>query len=138
MFEHRHEPLLPRPDFYRRLCRHVRIAAGVVIGALGLGIVGYHYFENLSWLDSLLNASMILSGMGPVSELHHVSGKLFASFYALFSGVVFITTIGVVFAPLAHRFLHKFHLESLPSSTPHPPHHDAPKSDNQSNANRPH
>jgi len=120
MFEHRHEPLLSSPAFYKRLFRYVRIAVGIVLGALGLGIIGYHYCERLSWLDSLLNASMILSGMGPVNQLNHVAGKLFASFCALFSGVVFITTIGIVSAPLVHRFLHKFHLES------HPPHHDAP------------
>jgi len=125
MFEHHHEPLLPRPDFYRRFFRHVRIAAGVVLGALGLGVVGYHHCEGLSWLDSLLNASMILSGMGPVNELHSVAGKLFASFYALFSGIVFIGTVGVIFAPVVHRFLHKFHMESLSSSNSRPPHHDA-------------
>ena len=70
---------------------------------------GYHQTEGLPWLDALLNASMILSGMGPVQELHTTAGKLFASFYALFSGVMFITLAGVLFAPVFHRFLHKFH-----------------------------
>ncbi len=79
--------------------------------SLGLGIVGYHYCAGLTWLDSLLNASMILTGMGPVNELHTVAGKLFASFYALFSGVVFITSVAVLLAPVVNRFLHKFHLE---------------------------
>jgi hypothetical protein len=74
-------------------------------------VYGYHYFGELSWLDALLNASMILSGMGPVNELRTTAGKLFATFYALFSGVAFITIVGVLFAPVIHRFLHKFHLE---------------------------
>ena len=82
-----------------------------MIGAcLALGVVGYHVFAKLSWLDSLLNASMILTGMGPVSPMTTTGAKLFASFYALFSGVAFITTIGVLLAPVS-RFLHRFHLE---------------------------
>jgi hypothetical protein len=111
MFEHRHEPLLPREHFFRRLARHGALAFGIVCGALALGVIGYHEFAGFSWLDALLDASMILSGMGPVNELRTIAGKLFASFYALFSGVVFITTVGVLFAPVIHRFLHKFHLE---------------------------
>ena len=79
--------------------------------SLSIGIVGYRVTEGISWLDSLLNASMILSGMGPVQDLHHDAAKWFASFYALFSGVAFITTVGVLFAPVIHRFLHKFHVE---------------------------
>lgn len=85
---------------------------GLIGASLGIGIVGYHLTEGLGWLDALVNASMILSGMGPVSELHHDAGKWFASFYALFSGVAFITSVGVMFAPVVHRFLHKFHLEA--------------------------
>ena len=111
MFEHYHEPLLPKIVFYKRFLRSVGIGIVIIIGSLLLGILGYHVTEGLSWLDSLLNASMILSGMGPVQELHTASGKLFASFYALFSGVAFITSVGVIFAPVFHRFLHKFHLE---------------------------
>jgi hypothetical protein len=90
------------------------IGLGLVGTSLGIGIVGYHLSEGLGWLDALVNASMILSGMGPVNELHHDSGKWFASFYALFSGVAFITSVGVMFAPAVHRFLHKFHLETGP------------------------
>ncbi len=111
MFEHRREPLLSREVFLRRLLRHFCIGLGVIAVSLGIGVLGYHGCEGLSWLDSLLNASMILSGMGPVSELHRDAGKWFASFYALFSGVAFITTVGVMFAPVVHRFLHKFHLD---------------------------
>lgn len=82
-----------------------------MVGSLGLGVLGYHFAEGLEWLDALLNASMILFGMGPVAEIKSAAGKWFASFYAMFSGVAFITIVGVVFAPLFHRFLHKFHLE---------------------------
>ena len=110
MYEHRKEPLVPRRVFIKRLVVHFGIACIIIFASLLLGICGYHYLEGLSWLDALLNASMILSGMGPVNNLKTNAGKLFASFYALFSGVAFITTIGVLFAPLVHRFLHKFHL----------------------------
>lgn len=84
---------------------------GIILICLVLGILGYHYSADIGWLDSLHNASMILSGMGPVVPIETVSGKWFSSFYALFSGVVFITNIGVIIAPIAHRFFHKFHLE---------------------------
>ncbi len=111
MFEHRSKPLLPRKAFLARLGRSLALAALVVALALGLGVLGYHVIAGLPWIDSLLNASMILSGMGPVSELRSDAAKLFASGYALFSGVVFITSVGVAGAPLLHRFLHQFHLE---------------------------
>jgi len=112
MFEHHHEPLLSKALFARRVLRHLWLAAAIIGGGLGVGVLGYHFCERLAWLDSLLNASMILSGMGPVNPIQHTAGKWFASFYALFSGVAFITTVGVLFAPLVHRFLHKFHLEN--------------------------
>ncbi len=111
MYEHRHQPLLPFNIFLRRILRNVVIAGAVATAALGIGILGYRFTENLPWIDALLNASMILGGMGPVSELHTTAGKLFASWYALFSGVVFITSAGILVAPLLHRFLHHFHLE---------------------------
>jgi hypothetical protein len=81
-------------------------------------MAGYHVFEKLSWLDAFVNAAMILSGMGPLGPLQTAAGKLFAGCYALFSGLAFITTIGVVFAPVFHRFLHKFHLETEPEKKP--------------------
>ena len=112
MFEHRRQPLLPRKLFYRRLARHGSICLAIIAASLGIGILGYHFCEGLGWLDSLLNASMILSGMGPVQELKHDSGKWFASFYALFSGVAFIGLCGVLFAPVYHRFIHKFHIDA--------------------------
>lgn len=80
--------------------------------SLLIGMVGYHCFEKLPWVDSFANASMILSGMGPLGEMKTTGGKIFAGCYALFSGVAFLTSVGVVFAPIYHRFLHKFHLET--------------------------
>ncbi len=112
MYEHRGEPLLPRPAFIRRALISVYTAAAVVVLALGVGVLGYRQLEGLSWIDAVLNASMILGGMGPVAELHTVWGKLFASAYALFSGIIFITVSGILLAPFLHRFLHRFHLES--------------------------
>jgi hypothetical protein len=90
---------------------HFLAAAAFVAGSLVVGILGYHHFEGMSYVDSLLNASMLLGGMGPVGELHTVGGKLFASAYALFAGMGFLVVAAVLFAPVIHRFLHKFHLE---------------------------
>ena len=112
MFERRHHPLLPRRQFAGRLLRSFLVSAALMGGSLGVGIAGYHWTERLAWLDSLLNASMILAGMGPIHVPVTVAGKLFASFYALFSGVVFITVAGVLMAPVAHRLLHHFHAEA--------------------------
>ena len=112
MFEHRSKPLLSRVAFYQRLLRHFGLALIIISSSLVVGILGYHYFAGFPWLDALLNASMILSGMGPVQSLDTNAGKLFASFYALFSGIAFISTIGIVFVPIFHRFLHKFHLDT--------------------------
>lgn len=78
--------------------------------SLVIGVYGYHYYASLGWTDSLLNASMILTGMGPVDRMTTEGGKLFASFYALFSGIAFLTTMGILIAPVLHRFLHKFHI----------------------------
>ena len=111
MFEHRDEPLLSVEAFLRRMARHGLMALGLVAGSLLMGILGYHFFEGLPWIDSLVNASMLLGGMGPVDPLHTIAGKLFASFYALYSGMVFLIIVSVVFAPVFHRFLHHFHLE---------------------------
>jgi len=111
MYEHVSKPLLPKKKFYKRIVAHFLSAFSIVIISLLIGTLGYFFTENLSWLDSLLNASMILGGMGPVNQIHSDTGKIFASCYALFSGIIFLIIIGVVFAPLYHRFLHKFHLE---------------------------
>jgi len=118
MPNHRIKPLLPKKVFVRRVLRSIALALGIIGVSLALGVAGYHVFAGLSWLDSLLNASMILTGMGPVNELHTTAAKLFASFYALFSGVVFITSVAVLLAPVIQRFLHKFHLEAGHPSDP--------------------
>ena len=110
-FEHRKEPLASTGDFLRRMARFAALATSIILVSLGIGILGYHYLEGLSWIDSLLNASMILGGMGPVAPLQTTAGKLFASFYALFSGMVFLVAVGVLIAPVFHRFLHHFHIE---------------------------
>jgi hypothetical protein len=112
LYEHKSHPLLPRKLFIRRLLGHGFAGLTVIAASLGIGILGYHAAEGLSWLDSLLNASMILGGMGPVDVLKTPAGKLFASFYALFSGIIFLLIAGILIAPVFHRFLHKLHLES--------------------------
>ncbi len=111
MYEHRKHPILSRADFTKRVARHGMLALIVLALALWVGVAGYHYLGELGWLDALLNASMILGGMGPVDPLHKPVAKLFASFYALFSGLVFIGVASLLVAPFAHRLLHRFHLE---------------------------
>ncbi len=111
MFEHHTQPMLPRSAFLRRVVRHGIMALLIVLASLAFGMVGYHSFEGLTWIDAFVNAAMILGGMGPVNELHTTIGKLFAGFYALYSGIVFLVSAGVLFAPVMHRFLHRFHLE---------------------------
>ena len=111
MIEHRYRPLLPRPLFYRRVARNAAFGLAFILVSLGIGMVGYHATEKLPWLDAFLNAAMILSGMGPVASLQTSAGKFFAGCYALYSGLALVTSIGIIFAPVFHRFLHKFHLE---------------------------
>ena len=111
IFEHHTQPLLPRTKFLLRLGRSGLLAALLVGGSLAMGILGYHHFVGLAWIDSLLEASMILGGMGPINPIETTSGKLFASFYALYSGIAFLTTAAVLVAPVLHRFLHRFHIE---------------------------
>ena len=110
-FEHRHEALLPLEQFYKRLAAFSAVAGAIIVGSLAVGVCGYHYFEHLPWLDSLLNASMILGGMGPVDPVKTSAGKLFASFYALYSGLALISVAGLMLSPIIHRFLHKFHID---------------------------
>lgn len=111
MYEHRKQPVIPLKKFYKRVLKSVLIAFGILAICLLIGVAGYHYTANISWLDSLHNASMILSGMGPVVEIKTVGGKWFSSAYALFSGVVFITNIGIILAPAIHRLFHRLNLE---------------------------
>jgi hypothetical protein len=111
MYEPRTHRLLSRIQFARRAANHLLLALLIVALALGIGVLGYHYFAQLAWLDALLNASMILSGMGPVDTLHTPSAKLFASGYALVSGLVFIGVASLLVAPFIHRLFHKLHVE---------------------------
>jgi hypothetical protein len=111
MFEQKYEPLLPRAAFLTRLARSFGVCLLITALSLLMGSAGYHYFAGLSWIDALLNASMILTGMGPVSAMTTTSGKLFATFYALYSGIAFLTMMAIVLAPLQHRLLHRFHVE---------------------------
>ena len=111
IYERHNEPLLSTRLFLRRLALHALAALILTLAALGIGILGYHLTEGFSFLDSLLNASMILGGMGPVDRIQSVAGKWFASFYAIFSGMFFLVIAGVLIAPVAHRLLHWMHLD---------------------------
>ena len=110
-FEHHKKPLLSRSEFLRRQVRYTGFSLIILVVSLGLGTTGYHVFGGLAWIDSFLNASMILTGMGPVDHLETTAGKLFSSLYALFSGISFLTFVGVLFAPVYRRFLHKLHID---------------------------
>jgi hypothetical protein len=111
MFEHHHEKLLSRRLFLKRLAKYALISLSLVIGSLVMGMVGYHMFEGYSWVDSFLNAAMLMGGMGPVNILHTDSGKIFAGVYALYCGSIELVAISIFAAPIVHRFLHHFHLE---------------------------
>jgi hypothetical protein len=110
-FERRNEPLLPRAEFVSRVARALMVGGAVVLFSLAIGMAGYRYLENMGWLDAYLNASMILSGMGPLAQPKTDIGKFFAGTYALYSGFVILLAAGIVFAPIFHRFLHRFHLD---------------------------
>jgi hypothetical protein len=110
MYEHHNQPLLNIKNFFTRMLKHGLLSFALLISSLGIGILGYHFLEGLSWIDALVNASMILGGMGPVNPLQTTAGKVFASFYALYSGMIFLIIAGVMLAPVVHRFLHQFHL----------------------------
>ncbi|MFM7245798.1 MAG: hypothetical protein ACKO40_16710 [Planctomycetaceae bacterium] len=111
MFEHRTDPLLPGHRFFLRVVGFFALSALAIGSALGIGVLGYHYFGGLPWIDALVNASMILGGMGPVDPIKTPAGKLFASAYALFSGLLFIGAASLVVAPFVHRVMHTIHLE---------------------------
>lgn len=103
--------LPPRGQFLRRVARSGLAALTAVVVSLFVGMVGYHWTEGMPWIDAFVNAAMILSGMGPVGDLHTVGGKVFAGCYALYSGLALITIAAILLAPVAHRFLHRFHIE---------------------------
>ena len=111
MFENKNEPLLSKKAFYSRIIKYSVLSIGILIISIVIGTVGYHLLGKLGWIDSFYNASMILGGMGPVDLIHGKAGKLFASFYALYSGIAFLVLVGVLFAPIFHRFLHVIHVD---------------------------
>ncbi len=111
MFEKKGDQLLPFPHFVGRVAFSLLLSGGILLVALLIGTVGYHYVADLDWLDAELNAAMILTGMGPIDPMRTAAAKIFASAYALFSGVVFLTAMGIVLSPVFHRVVHKFHLD---------------------------
>ena len=110
-FERKHERLAPVSVFVKRLTASIAVAWALIAVALFIGVSGYHWIAGFGWIDSLLEASMILGGMGPVNQLSVPEAKVFASAYALFSGLMFVGIIGVALSPIVHRMLHKFHLD---------------------------
>ena len=109
MYESHKHPPLPRTRFFLRLALHAAGAIGLLLSSLLIGMAGYGYFENLAWRDAFLNSAMLLGGMGPVDAPKTDGGKVFAGLYALYAGLVFIVAAGLVFVPVLHRLLHKFH-----------------------------
>jgi hypothetical protein len=103
--------LISRREFYKHIARNAVIGVLMISIALGIGMIGYHHYQTMSWVDAYINASMILSGMGPVDNMKTDGGKIFAGSYALFSGLTFIAIIGVIFAPIFRRFFHKMHID---------------------------
>jgi hypothetical protein len=110
-YERKHQKLAPLSVFARRMLGATGIAVSIILVVLLIGIAGYHWLAGLDWIDSLLEASMILGGMGPVNPITTTSAKLFASGYALFSGLVFIGLMGILLTPVIHRIMHKFHVQ---------------------------
>ena len=121
MFEHHTQPLLPLAQYLGRLALSILGGLGLIGLSLWGGMAGYHFYERMTWLDAFLNASMILSGMGPLAQPQTVNGKLFAGMYALYSGFVVILASGIIFAPIIHRTLHRFHIDK-----PHLAHRSIP------------
>jgi hypothetical protein len=111
MYERKSQPPIPPQRFARRMLRHVVAAVAVLVLSLVLGIAGYEYFERLPWRDAFLNSAMLMGGMGPVDAPRTDGGKVFAGLYALYAGLVFLVASGLVFAPVVHRVLHRFHWE---------------------------
>jgi len=115
VYERRFQPLLPRKAFARRLRRSAIAFALLLACALSVGVLGYHFVAHLAWIDALLNASMILSGMGPLHHPASVGGKMFSALYALYSGFAVLAIAGIIFAPVVHRVFHRFHIDEAGS-----------------------
>jgi hypothetical protein len=112
MWERHHEQLLPKRLFLKRLAKYSLISISLILVSLLIGMIGYKLLEGYSWVDSFLNAAMLMGGMGPVSALHSDAGKIFAGIFALYCGFIELVAIGIFAAPIFHRFLHHFHLEN--------------------------
>ena len=110
-YERRQDQLAPRSVFVKRIVASLAVALGLICVVLLIGIAGYHYLAGFNWIDSLLEASMILGGMGPIKELPNDTAKIFASIYALFSGLLLIAMMGIILSPVIHRVMHKFHVD---------------------------
>ena len=111
LFERKTDPLLGRGQFAGRMAGAFGVTLVIVMASLAVGMAGYHFIGGLTWIDALHNSAMILTGMGPVDPMRTTGGKLFASFYALYSGIAFLSMTAVLLAPVIHRALHKFHLD---------------------------
>ena len=111
MYEHRRSPPLPPRRFAARVLRHFALATLLLVGSLWLGMAGYEHYEQLPWRDAFLNAAMLLGGMGPVNNPVTPAGKLFAGCYALYAGLMFVISAGIILAPVVHRMLHLFHCD---------------------------
>jgi hypothetical protein len=111
LYERRSEPVLEFDAFLRRMARHGGLSAALIAVSLGVGTLGYRVLGRLDWVDAFMNASMILTGMGPVNPMPTVAAKLFASLYALYSGIVFLVAVGLLGAPIIHRVLHRLHAD---------------------------
>jgi hypothetical protein len=112
MYESRRQSLLPYARFAQRVAMHFLVALALVAVSLGIGMAGYSYFEQMAWRDAFVNSAMLLGGMGPVDPLQTDGGKVFAGIYALYAGLIFLVASGIILAPMAHRILHRFHLEA--------------------------
>ncbi len=112
MFERRHQKLLPRDKFLIRVAKYGLISIGLILFSLIIGMIGYHSFEDLPWVDAFLNSAMLMGGMGPVSAMQTNAGKIFAGFYALYCGMILLIAVAIFATPIFHRFLHHFHLEN--------------------------
>jgi len=116
MYEHHQQRLLTRAEFAVRVARHFLLAVGAIVVALTVGVLGYHWIAHFTWVDSFLNAAMILGGMGPVGDLPSSAAKIFAGLYALFAGLFFIALLGLLLAPFMHRLAHKLHIKDRPDN----------------------
>jgi hypothetical protein len=112
MLEHRHQPLLSTRAFILRVILYAVVSVGLIFVSLVVGILGYRHFEGMSWVDAFLNASMLMGGMGPVNQLQTDAGKIFAGLYALYCGMILLASVAILMTPVAHRFLHKLHMEA--------------------------